>query len=166
MPRSEGTPGDADTTGGGSAAGAEGGASPSGGAVTAGIVCVDDNPLVSDALARRIAMEPDFRWLGALNEGDEIIERLSEMLPDVVLLDIDMPGIDAFDVVRQLARTLPTARVVMFTGYTRKEYFELALQSGAWGYVSKSTSTQDLLNALRRVARGEVVIHDGVGSAR
>jgi DNA-binding NarL/FixJ family response regulator len=128
----------------------------------ASIVCIDDNSLMKDAIARRIALEKDFRWAGALGERDEILERLVEMTPDLVLLDIDMPGVDAFALVKSIGERLPSARVVMFTGYSRREYLEQALANGAWGYVSKSESPQTLLDALRRVMRGEVVWDDNV----
>lgn len=128
----------------------------------ASIVCIDDNPLVKEAIARRIAMEKDFRWAGALGERDEIIERLIELSPDLVLLDIDMPGVDAFALVKTIGERLPNARVVMFTGYSHPEYLEQALANGAWGYLSKSESPKALLDALRRVIRGEVVCDEDV----
>ena len=128
--------------------------------MVARIVCVDDNPLVIDALARRIDLERDLEWLGALDERDDIMGRLADLIPDVVLLDIDIPGIDGFEIVRRIRRELPSVRVVMFTGQARTGYFEQALESGAWGFVLKSASTQVILGALRRVAHGEVVIHD------
>ena len=126
----------------------------------ASIVCVDDNALMKEAIARRIALEKDFRWAGSLDEHDEILERIVEMAPDLVLLDIDMPGVDAFALVKNIGERLPSARVVMFTGYSRREYLEQALANGAWGYVSKSESPQALIDALRRVLRGEVVWDD------
>jgi two-component system response regulator DesR len=126
----------------------------------AAVVVVDDNPLVVDALRRRIALESDLTMLGALNERDDIVSRLADLQPDVVLLDIDIPGVDGFELVRQLGREQPGVRVVMFTGHARKDYFEQALASGAWGFVLKSAPTQFLLDAVRRVSRGEVVITD------
>jgi two-component system response regulator DesR len=127
---------------------------------TAAVVVVDDNPLVVEALRRRIALESDLTMLGALNERDDIVTRVAELSPDVVLLDIDIPGVDGFELVRQLGREQPGVRVVMFTGHARKDYFEQALASGAWGFVLKSAPTQFLLDAVRRVSRGEVVITD------
>jgi two-component system response regulator DesR len=127
---------------------------------SAAVVVVDDNPLVVEALRRRIALESDLTMLGSLNERDDIMLRLAELRPDVVLLDIDIPGVDGFELVRQLGREQPGVRVVMFTGHAKKDYFEQALASGAWGFVLKSAPTQYLLDAVRRVSRGEVVITD------
>ena len=127
---------------------------------SAAVVVVDDNPLVVEALRRRIALESDLTMLGSLNERDDIMVRLAELRPDVLLLDIDIPGVDGFELVRQLGREQPGVRVVMFTGHAKKDYFEQALASGAWGFVLKSAPTQYLLDAVRRVSRGEVVITD------
>ena len=130
------------------------------------IVCIDDNPLVADALARRLSLEKDFSWLGWLNESDDILARLGDLAPDLVLVDIDIPGLDAFQLVEDVAQHLPSMRVVMFTGYSRPDYLEQALKRGAWGYVSKTVSTQTLLDSLRRVVRGEVVlVEDEDGAA-
>ena len=125
-----------------------------------GLVCIDDNPLVADALARRIALEPDFAWLGWLSGREELVARVESMNPDILLLDIDLPGVDAFDLVSQLSEHIPGTRVVMFTGFDRPEYLEQALARGAWGYISKDVSTQVLLDSLRRVARGEVALDE------
>ena len=123
-----------------------------------GLICIDDNPLVADALQRRIALEKDFRWLGWLSGREDLIERVTTLEPDIVLLDIDLPGVDAFDLVSELNERTPDARVVMFTGFDRPDYLEQALARGAWGYISKDVSTNALLESLRRVARGEVAL--------
>ena len=78
-----------------------------------------DNPLVADALARRLSLESDFRWLGWLNGSDDILARLGELTPDLILVDIDIPGLDAFQLVEDVCREFPTVRAVMFTGYSR-----------------------------------------------
>jgi DNA-binding NarL/FixJ family response regulator len=125
-----------------------------------GLLCIDDNPLVAEALARRIALESDFRWLGWLSGREDIAERVGALEPDIVLLDIDLPGVDAFEVVSLLSEKTPGSRVVMFTGFDRPEYQEQALARGAWGYISKDVATGSLLSSLRRVANGEVAMDD------
>lgn len=122
------------------------------------IVCIDDNPLVAEALARRLSLEPDFDWLGSLTESDDILGRLTELAPDLVLVDIDIPGLDAFALVEQISERLPNVRAVMFTGHARSDYLEQAFSRGAWGYISKSASAHTLIEALRRVVQGEVVL--------
>ncbi len=121
------------------------------------IVCVDDNQLVGEAMERRFSLEPDFEWLGWLSEADGIFEQLSALNPDLVLLDVDVPGLDAFDLVATLARQTPSIRVVMFSGYQHPDFQEQALANGAWGFISKGTTPKEMVHALRRVAAGQVV---------
>jgi DNA-binding NarL/FixJ family response regulator len=122
------------------------------------LICIDDNPLVAEALERRLQLESDFRWLGWLSGRENLVEQVSAREPDIVLLDIDLPGVDAFELVSELTERVPVTRVVMFTGFDRPDYLEQALARGAWGYISKDVSTSVLVDSLRRVARGDVVL--------
>jgi two-component system NarL family response regulator len=126
-----------------------------------GLACIDDNPLVAEALQRRIALEDDFRWIGWLSGREDLVDRVTAMEPDILLLDIDLPGVDAFELVSELTERTPDTRVVMFTGFDRPDYLEQALARGAWGYISKDVPTNVLLESLRRVARGEVALEQG-----
>jgi DNA-binding NarL/FixJ family response regulator len=127
------------------------------------LICIDDNPLVAEALQRRMELETDFLWLGWLSGREDLIERVTTLDPDIVLLDIDLPGVDAFELVSALGERAPETRVVMFTGFDRPDYLELALARGAWGYISKDVSTGVLVESLRRVARGDVALDRNQG---
>jgi DNA-binding NarL/FixJ family response regulator len=118
-------------------------------------MCVDDNELVADAVKRRIAFEPRFQWAGWVAHTSEVVQRVVESQPDVMLFDIDMPGRDAFDVVHELSRQYPHARAVMFSGYVRGDYIDRAVEAGAWGYLSKNASIDEVLSAVEHVAQGE-----------
>lgn len=124
------------------------------------LVCIDDNQLVGEAMERRFTMEPDFEWLGWLNEPEGILDQLTKLRPELVLLDVDVPGLDSFELVSSIAQKLPSMRVVMFSGYLRPEFQERALASGAWGFISKGATPKDVVHALRRVAAGHVVGDD------
>jgi DNA-binding NarL/FixJ family response regulator len=122
------------------------------------LMCVDDNALVAQAVERRVACEPDMAWSGWAERTDDVLAHVQRENPDVILLDIDMPGRDAFEVVREIAQQFPDARVVMFSGYVRADYIERAIDAGAWGYISKNESVSDMLAAVRRVAAGEFML--------
>ncbi|MEP7345544.1 MAG: response regulator transcription factor, partial [Gemmatimonadaceae bacterium] len=77
--------------------------------------------------------------------------------PELILLDVEVPGLDSFELVTTLSRELPAIRVVMFSGFLRPEFQERALESGAWGFLSKGATPKDVVQALRRVAMGHVV---------
>ncbi len=124
------------------------------------VVSVDDNRLLGDALAVRLAREPEFHWLGCLSQAATVEQRILELQPDLILLDIDMPGLDAFDLMELMAGRLPETRILVLTGHSRAPDRDRALALGAWGYLSKGISTPQLLAAMRRVTVGEVVLDE------
>jgi DNA-binding NarL/FixJ family response regulator len=117
------------------------------------VLIVDDHALVREMLTDRIADEPDMIVIGQAGSGDEAIE-LAEICPDVVLLDIDMPGISAFDAARSIARACPGVRVVFLSAFIQDGYIAEALDVEASGYLSKTTSPTKLVGAIRTVAGG------------
>lgn len=122
------------------------------------IFCVDDNDMVGRALERRLARETDLEWLGILADGVVALERIGELKPDIVLLDIDMPGIDTFTLARQVSTDAPETRVVMFSGHVTPEFVERAMNSGAWGYISKNDDVPRIIEGIRAAARGEIAL--------
>ncbi len=120
------------------------------------VLCMDDNEMVADAFRRRIDQESDMRWAGVVLTGDHALEQILAAGPDVVLVDIDMPGVDSFDIVRRLAAAAPHVRPVMFSGFLDPDYIERALDCGAWGYLSKNEDVGRLIDGIRRVGRGEI----------
>lgn len=122
------------------------------------MLCVDDNHLLGKALGRCIENEPNFRWLGAIADGTDAIPEAERLHPDVILMDIDMPGFDTFKMVEQLADALPRTRVIMLSGHVDREYLKRSLDAGAWGYLSKAEETDVLIEGIRSVHRGEIAL--------
>ncbi len=122
------------------------------------VLCVDDNRLVGEALAVHVAHQPGLRWQGQLHSADELVRRASELHPDVVLLDVDMPGMSPFDAIRELASKAPEIRVLMLSGHIRRPLVEAAMDAGAWGYLSKDSGAEAVTEAVRRVWADEVVL--------
>lgn len=122
------------------------------------LMCVDDNELIAEAIRRRLGREADFEWLGWLARASELPAAAERERPDVVVLDVDIPGDDSFAAIRQVARTSPSTRVVMLSGHARREYVDQAVASGAWGYVLKSDGTDAIIDAIRAVANGRFVL--------
>lgn len=123
-----------------------------------GVLCVDDNVMLGKALGRCIGAEPTLRWLGAISDGSQVLDAVQRLRPDVILMDIDMPGFDTFGTVHQLLGVAPDSRVIMLSGHVDREYLRRALDSGAWGYLSKAEETPVLIDAIHRAARGEIVL--------
>ncbi len=121
------------------------------------VLCVDDNRLIGEAMARRIANEPRMEWAGWVSDSTEAVAAAKEKRADVVLLDIDMPG-DSFQVLVDIVRLAPGAKVVMLSGHVRLEYIDRAIDGGAWGYLSKNENMDDLLRYVLSIAAGEFIL--------
>jgi two-component system response regulator DesR len=122
----------------------------------AGVLCVDDNAHVAEALRLRLAGHPEFTWRGWLTSADDLVETGARERPDLVLLDVDMPGRDPFEATAELIARLPSVRVVVFSGHVRVDLIERAMAAGAWGYVSKNDGEQELFRVLERVRDEQV----------
>lgn len=122
------------------------------------ILRVDDNPLVAEAIALQLRGDPDLTLVGVLRSAETLVEEARRVCPDVVVLDIDMPGMDPFEAVRRLASERPAARVLMFSGLVRPDLIDRAFDAGAWGYIAKSEPGDAILRAIRAVAAGQVAM--------
>lgn len=122
------------------------------------VLCVDDNEFVAESIQRRLSREPGFTWLGQLQSAENLLERCHMDRPDVVILDIDMPGKDPFDALREVSSECPNVRIIMLSGHVRRELIDRAVDSGAWGYLSKSEDTTSIIAAIRGVAEGKFTI--------
>lgn len=122
------------------------------------ILCVDDNSEVLSALQRKLSRTDGFLVVGALADSDHVVEAARDLAPDIVLMDLDMPGRSAFDVTAELVDRNPRVRVVLFTGHVRSDLIARSMDAGAWGYLSKNQADDDLIRSLRRIALGEFVL--------
>lgn len=120
------------------------------------IVCVDDNSAVTAALESLLSSERGFDWKGALPSADGLIDYCVSDQPDLVLLDMDMPGRNPLDAMVELVAACPGTRGLMFSGHVGRELIERSLNAGAWGYVSKNDGPDELLRALHKVSAGEL----------
>ncbi len=123
---------------------------------TIGIVVVDDHEIARQGIKARLEVEADLKILAECENADDIIQVCEQCNPQVVLMDIDMPGSDPFTMIADLRRMQPIVRVIMLTAYMRDGYIDASIQAGAWGYMAKTDSFEDIIRAIRRVASGEL----------
>jgi DNA-binding NarL/FixJ family response regulator len=128
------------------------------------IVLVDDHPLFRDGMARLFAYEEDFVVVAEASSGEEAIERVHEAMPDLVLMDIDMPGIGGLEAIRTIARDLPAVMIVALTVHEDDDTLFEAVKAGAQGYLVKSIRTAELLERLRGLAHGEAPLTRGMAT--
>ena len=122
---------------------------------TTRVLCVDDHAFLAEGLKTRLNAETDMECVGRLSTADGLTSTVRETGANVVLLDIEMPGQDAFEALRDLARQFPEVRVIMLSAYVRDSYIDAAYKAGAWGYLSKADDPDEIVDAIRRVSHGK-----------
>jgi len=123
------------------------------------ILLADDQPVVRDGLAAILGTQPDFSVVGAAASGAEAVQAARSLHPDLVLLDIEMPGMDGVEVLRQLKAAQPTVRALIFTAFDTDERIMQAVRAGAQGYLLKGAPREEIFNAIRVVHAGGSLLH-------
>jgi two-component system, NarL family, response regulator len=127
------------------------------------ILVADDHPYVRDGVVALVAPEKDMQVVAQAEDGIEVVSLAKKHKPDIVLLDLRMPGMDGLDVIMQFQSLGLPCRVVVLTTYESEQDVHLALKGGARGYLLKDTPRQTLLDTIRRVHRGETCIPPRIG---
>ena len=127
--------------------------------MTVRVLLADDQPLLRQGFAMIIDAEPDLSVVGEAEDGAQAVAMSRDLHPDVVLMDVRMPGVDGIEATRRIvAVTATTVRVIILTTFDLDEYAFTALQAGASGFLLKSTRPVDLLASIRAIAAGDAVI--------
>jgi len=119
------------------------------------ILVADDHPLFREGVIYSLASEADLAVIGQASSGEEALRLAAELLPDVTLLDIGMPGWGGLLTLEKLTAVCPATKVVMVTVYDDEDHLLAAFKAGARGYVLKGVPARDLANIVRSVAAGE-----------
>ncbi len=122
------------------------------------IVIADDHAVVRMGLKALLSQQVDLHVVGEASTGEEAIQQATLHRPDLVVMDIRMPGLSGVDACRKITKQLPDTRVILLTSYAEDELLFAAIRAGAVGYVLKRLGTNDLIHAIREVARGEAVL--------
>jgi len=129
------------------------------------IILAEDHAVVRSALRLLLEAEPDMAVVGEAENGLEAVERATQLQPDVVIMDIAMPVLGGLEATRQVVRHCPRVGVLILTMYDDPEHFFRGLEAGALGYIPKSASEQELLQAIRTVARGQSYLYPTLATA-
>jgi DNA-binding NarL/FixJ family response regulator len=127
-----------------------------------GIVVADDHEVVRAGFAALLDTQPDFTVLGTAADGAEAVRACRELRPDVVLMDVRMPGTDGIEATRQLALDDQAPRVLILTTFDLDEYVFDALRAGASGFLLKDVTAEQLFDGVRVVASGDALLAPGV----
>src|SRR5258708_5209451 len=120
------------------------------------IVIADDHPIFRDGLRKLLTLEDDFRVVAEARDGKEVLEVLDEHQPDILLLDLKMPGLDGLTALQKLQNSRTKTKVIVLTASEDKNQFVQAMKFGTCGIVLKQTATELLIKSIRKVHAGEI----------
>jgi DNA-binding NarL/FixJ family response regulator len=128
------------------------------------LIIVDDHLVVREGLKGMLSGQPDFAIVGEADDGAQAVSLATRLQPDVVLMDLRMPGVDGVDAIRQIKAQQPQTHVLVLTTYGSDADIVRAIEAGATGYLLKDTPRRELFRAVRAAAQGESVLAPTVAS--
>src|SRR5262249_46075717 len=126
------------------------------------VLVAEDQKVVRDGLVLLLGMLPGIEVAGAAVDGDDAVRQALELAPDVVLMDLHMPGCDGGEATRQLTRARPGVHIVVLTSYSDDESVLAALRAGARGFLTKDAGAADILQAVSAVSAGKALLDPGI----
>ncbi len=123
------------------------------------LLLADDHAVLRSGLRLLLSEQPDMEVVGEAADGEEAIEKTRELSPDILLLDITMPGVGGLEALERIKKEIPDVRVVVLTMHDDESYMERIMTAGGSGYVLKKAADTELLSAIRAVYQGGVYLH-------
>src|SRR5882757_2050973 len=127
------------------------------------VVLCDDHEIVREAIKARMAAVEGVEIVGEAETGEEVVEVVKELEPDVCIVDVELPGKDGIDATKDILKARPETRVIIFTAHAQPDLLTLALRAGASGYVLKSAPSEDIARAIEVVAGGGTFVGTELG---
>lgn len=128
------------------------------------LIIVDDHPVVREGLDGMLSGQPDFEVVAQARDGAEALKLDAEMQPDVILMDLRMPGMDGVSAIQAIREKRPSANILVLTTYDSDADIVRAIEAGATGYLLKDTPREELFRAVRAASRGESVLAPAVAA--
>jgi DNA-binding NarL/FixJ family response regulator len=129
------------------------------------VVLCDDHEIVREAIKARMAdAEDGLRIVGEAGDGEEVVEKVVELEPDVAIVDVELPGRDGIEATKEILKARPQTKVIIFTAHAQPDLLSLALRAGASGYVLKSAPSEDIARAVQVVAGGGTFVGAELGT--
>lgn len=128
------------------------------------VILVDDHQIVRQGVRALLETQPDITIVGEASSGEDGVRLCADQAPDVVLMDLVMPGMNGVEATRRIKQQSPRTQVIVLTSYHEDEHILPAIRAGALSYLLKDVSPAELLDAVRKAARGETTIHPRVAA--
>lgn len=123
------------------------------------ILLAEDHTVVRESIREALQRETEFKVVGEASNGEEAVKLASELRPDVILMDISMPGLNGIEATKQIKAICPSVAVLILSAYDDEQYIFSVLSAGAAGYLLKDVGVADLVEAIRTVYRGDSVLY-------
>ena len=128
------------------------------------VMIVDDHEMVRQGASSYLEAQPDISVVAQAGSGEEAVKLAQEFVPNVVLMDLVMPGMDGVEATRKVKNVSPRTQIIILTSFHQDEYIFPALQAGAISYLLKDVKASELVEAIRRAARGEATLHPKIAA--
>jgi DNA-binding NarL/FixJ family response regulator len=129
------------------------------------ILLVDDHAIMRDGIRALLGLNEDIKIVGEASDGRVAIKKAEELVPDIILMDIAMPGMDGLEATHHILKHNPRAKIIVLTQYDNREYILSAIKAGAVGYVSKRALGSELVGAIKAVHRGDSFLYPSAAAA-
>ncbi len=126
------------------------------------LLVADDHPLILDGLMASLSSEPSIHIVAEVTDGTEVLQTLKKEEVDVILLDINMPGMDGFETLNRLTPDFPDVRIIILSMYDKPEFIHQLVESGASGYLLKNTDRDEMIYAIQKVHHGNIYFSEEV----
>ncbi len=126
------------------------------------VLVVDDHSVVREGIRMVLETDPELQVVGEAASGEEAIEKVRDLLPDVVVMDIGMPGLSGFEATQRIRQSNPDVKVLALTVHDSEAYVFQMLRAGAVGYVLKRAPSADVIKAVKTAYKGEAILHPSV----
>jgi NarL family two-component system response regulator LiaR len=123
------------------------------------VLLVDDHAIVRDGIHSLLQTQPDIEVVGQTDNGQDAVLKVESLHPDVVLMDLVMPGIGGIEAIRRIVALEPTARILVLTSFSAEDKVFPAIKAGAMGYLLKDSDSEELVRAIHQVYEGESSLH-------
>lgn len=128
------------------------------------VLITDDHRVVREGLSAILETKEEIEIVGEAKDGGEAVEKARELLPDVIVMDVSMPGMNGVEATRIIKREMPQIGIVALTMYEDQQYIFDLVRAGAKGYLLKDSDSTEILAAIRAISKGESLIHPSVAS--
>jgi DNA-binding NarL/FixJ family response regulator len=129
------------------------------------VMLVDDHAIMRDGIRALLSLHDDIEIVGEASEGREAIEKSKELTPDVIVMDIAMPGMDGLEATRRIAKQSPKTNVLILSQHDEKEYILSAIKTGCAGFMPKRALSTELVSAIRAVHKGDSFLYPSAATA-